>query len=59
LHCSSLNHEALLSLRTPSVDRKYLLLDFTVALCIANEHMAIAVASLLFLGDCEFFRRHY
>jgi hypothetical protein len=36
-----------------------LLFDFTVALCIANEHMAIAVASLLFLGDCEILRQHY
>jgi hypothetical protein len=35
-----------------------LLFDFTVALCIANEHMAIAVASLLFLGDCEILRQH-
>jgi hypothetical protein len=33
------------------------LLDFPVALCIANEHMAIAVASLLFLGDWEIIRQ--
>jgi hypothetical protein len=35
-----------------------LLFDFSVALCIANEHMAIAVNSLLFLGDWEILRQH-
>jgi hypothetical protein len=35
-----------------------LLFDFSVALYIANEHMAIAVASLPFLGDWKILWQH-